>query len=179
MGLLWVGEDDVVGLTVGPLGGRDLPEPARLVVLERLGDLGPGVHDEGAVVHDGLTDRASAEDEELEIVVPALLAGVGCDPDRVAGAEHHELVVVHGRPLGTCDPAPREHIDERVEVGPPRQDQPGTGAERGVEVGMDVWVTPGPRWPATSPAMTPAVTRTKAPPSDEDNRAAVLARRSW
>jgi hypothetical protein len=40
---------------------------------------------------------------------------------------------------------------------------------------IGVWVTPGPAWPATSPAMT----RSSAPPSDEASSATLSPRMSW
>ncbi len=58
-------QDVVAGVGLGgklrPLRG-DRAEPARLVVLERLHQLGPGVHHERAVGGDRLPDRLAAED---------------------------------------------------------------------------------------------------------------------
>src|SRR4029453_10189960 len=58
------GLDDVVGRVVR---GRDGAELARLVVLERLQQLGLRVHHERAVPGDRLLDRAASEQEHLEL----------------------------------------------------------------------------------------------------------------
>src|SRR5258707_5342740 len=46
--------------------GRDRAEPARLVVLERLDQLVPGVHHERAVGRDRLPDRLAAQHQEVQ-----------------------------------------------------------------------------------------------------------------
>ena len=97
---------DVARMAVGQLDGWNATETARLVVLERLGDLSPGVHDERAVVDDRLANRLAAEDQDLEARVAALLMGVGGDTQRGAGPEHPQLVILDWAPLGASDPAP-------------------------------------------------------------------------
>ena len=46
---------------------RDRPETAGLVVLEGLDELLAGVHHEGAVGGDGLTDGLPAQDQDVEL----------------------------------------------------------------------------------------------------------------
>jgi len=106
MGAFWVGEVDVARLAVGQVGGWNAAEPARLVVLESLDDLGPGVHDERAVVHDRLANRPAAENQDLQVRVAALLMRVSPDAQDITGTEHHQLVIAGGAPLGACGPAP-------------------------------------------------------------------------
>ena len=45
---------------------RDDAEPAPLIIIDRLGDLGSRVHDEWPIVLDRLSDRKAAEDEDVE-----------------------------------------------------------------------------------------------------------------
>ena len=48
--------------------GRDAPEAAGLVVLERRDEFVPGVHHEGPIGGDGLPDRLPAEQEHVELL---------------------------------------------------------------------------------------------------------------
>src|SRR5437667_454658 len=59
------------GRDVRPLS-RDRAEAARLVVLERLDQLGPGVHDERAVGRDRLADRLAAEHQDVQLLAGAV-----------------------------------------------------------------------------------------------------------
>src|SRR5688572_588468 len=84
-------------LTVGTLrrlhavrhqrAGGDDPEPPGPVVVDRLLQLVPCVHDERAVLGDGLTDGLAAEHDELH----GSGRGVGRDGEEVARSEHGEL----------------------------------------------------------------------------------------
>src|SRR5215472_8790444 len=82
----WVG---LVG-DVGPLG-RERTEPARLVVLECLDQLGPGVHDERAVRGDWLPDWLAAEHQQFHALARAVRPVAGAERQRVARAEYGEL----------------------------------------------------------------------------------------
>ena len=73
--------------------GGDGAHAAGVEVVDRLDDLVAGVHHERAVVRDGLADREPAEQQHLERVGRSVLTVGGAHGDRVAGPEHHELVV--------------------------------------------------------------------------------------
>src|SRR4051794_19690435 len=62
------------GLSFPEDDGGDRPHPSRLVVLERLDDLGPVVHHERPVVRDRLSDRQPSQEQELGRGRVALLA---------------------------------------------------------------------------------------------------------
>src|SRR6266567_4742953 len=85
--LAW--SEDVVAWVVGGdrgaggLGG-DGAEAALLVVLEGLGELGLGVHDERAVGRDGFPDRLAAEQQDVEGGARAVHRLVGGERDRLA-----------------------------------------------------------------------------------------------
>jgi thioredoxin reductase len=82
----------------------DAAELAGLEVLQGLPQLGPGVHHEGPVGLDRLSDRPAAEDEDLEIGAARVLPVVGEDAEPVAWTEHHELPAAH-RPAFSAGPA--------------------------------------------------------------------------
>jgi hypothetical protein len=79
----------------GQAGRRDGAEPAGLVVLDRLEDLGAGVHDERSVVHDRGPDRQPTEEKDIEGF--GLAAG-GRHHNTITGAEHGELVALSPAP---------------------------------------------------------------------------------
>jgi len=101
----------------GHRGNR--PQPARLVVLERLDQLGAGVHDEWPVRRDRLADRLAAEQQDVQVA-----AGVRRERDRVPGAEHGQLPHPDRPLLGPDGAAARQHVGQRVEVLAPRQPHP-------------------------------------------------------
>src|SRR5712664_2213841 len=87
-------EDVVAGVRLlrdGAALGRDAAEAAGLVVLERLDQLVPGVHHEGAIGGHGLPDRLTAQDEDVQFAAGALLRAGGRDGDHVTGAERGQL----------------------------------------------------------------------------------------
>jgi hypothetical protein len=84
----------------GGVRGRDAAQLAGLEVLERLHQLGAGVHDERPVRRDRLADRAAAEDVDVERRRPRLLPLGGRDRDRVTGPEDRELPGLQRPPLG-------------------------------------------------------------------------------
>ena len=53
--------------------------------------------------------------------------------DHVAGAEHGQLAGAHRPPLGADGARAGQHVDERVEVGPPRQPELGAGLDGRVQ----------------------------------------------
>src|SRR5689334_6360195 len=99
--------------------GRDRAEPALLEVLERLRDLGLGVHDERTGPRDGLAYGQAAQQHDLECRVTTLLVLVRADRDRLAVPEDSELARGDG-PALTADVAVAAHdVDQGVEVGAP------------------------------------------------------------
>src|SRR5580700_12049545 len=70
---------------------RDAAQPARLVVLEGLDQLVPGVHHERAVRGDRLPDRLAAQEQQVEVLARTLLPLGGAERERAAGPEHDEL----------------------------------------------------------------------------------------
>src|SRR5258708_16475359 len=90
--------------------GRDRAEPARLVVLERLDQLVPGVHHERAVGRDRLPDRLTAQQQQVEVLARALLALGRAERDRAARPEDSELPGPHRAPLGTHGAVPGQDV---------------------------------------------------------------------
>src|SRR5260221_11049919 len=83
------GQPPSLARSAGNLGRPgDLSHATTLVVDDGLLDLALGVHDEGAVAGDGLTDGRSAEQEEAG---GPRIAGRAPKPYRVAFAEESEL----------------------------------------------------------------------------------------
>jgi hypothetical protein len=113
--------------------GRDGAEAAGLVVLEGLDELGAGVHHERPVGGDRLADRLAAQDEDVELLMAALLGAVGGHADDVARTVASQLAHGHRVAPGPNRPRPGEHVHQRVEVGPPRQPQLGPGSKGGVQ----------------------------------------------
>ena len=70
---------------------RDPAEASGPEVVERLDELLAGVHHERSVRRDGLADRLTTENQNVEVRGVVVLRLVGGDADRVAGAEHREL----------------------------------------------------------------------------------------
>ena len=69
-------------------------------------DLALGVHHERAVVHDGLPDRETAEQQHVERVGRAFDVLGRAQRDAVTGPEHDQRVVGHGPRLGPAYPWP-------------------------------------------------------------------------
>ena len=115
--------------------GGMLAELPGLEVLERLRELGPGVHHERPVRLDRLPDRATTQHQHLEIRAARVLPVVRAHPQPVAGAEHHQLPAVRRAALGADPSRAGKDVDERVEVRRPRQPQPGADGDRRVDKG--------------------------------------------
>src|SRR5581483_5224028 len=100
--------------------GGDDSHAAGLVVLQGLQDLAPRVHDERAVVDDGLADRQPAEQQQLHWV---LMVGRP-DGEGVTGAEGDQLVLVHGPGgfvgTGHGEAAAQQHVGHGREAHVPR-----------------------------------------------------------
>ena len=64
--------------------GRDGAEAAGLEVLEGLDELGAGVHHERPVGGHRLADGLAAQDQDVELLVAALLGAGGLDGEHVA-----------------------------------------------------------------------------------------------
>src|SRR5215471_11227073 len=126
---------DRTSASVGHQGvRRDNAQLAGLVVLDRLLQLLDGVHDERTVVSDRLANRPAAEQQHLERRPVGVLRGVGGNGDAVAWAEHSQLAGADGA-AGRADGAlAAQHVDQRVEVGPPRHRQSRAGGDRRVRV---------------------------------------------
>ena len=107
---------------------RNGPEAARLVVLEGLDDLVPGVHDEGPVGHDRLADGSAPQDQDVEDRVTRLLDLIGRDLEGVPRTVDGQIPGVDGAALGADGPTPG---------------QDGCNEAWTSEIG--VWVDPGPR----------------------------------
>ena len=138
----------------------DRAEPPGLEVLERLLQLGSGVHHERPVGRDRLADGLAAQEKHLQCLTARVLAVARADLDPIAGPEHHQLAV--GWAPVVPDPAcAGENVDEGVEDGIPRQCSRAPGAMVAWTSVIGVCVDPGPRCPPSSPA----ITRTSAPPS--------------
>src|SRR5690349_21469127 len=74
---------------------RDAAEATGVVVVDRLLQLGAGVHDERAVLLHGLVDGLAAEEEQLERLVVARR-----QREPVAGPEHDEVAAGDRGALG-------------------------------------------------------------------------------
>ena len=72
-------------------------------------------------------------------------------------------------------PLARQHVGQGVEVGRHGRPSRAPGATVAWATVIGVWVEPGPRWPATSPA----ISRTRAPPSAEDSSVTWSPSRFW
>ena len=129
------------------------PEPAALEVVERLLDLGAGVHDERPVPGDRLADRLPAEQQHLHAAGARVLTARGFHGERVAAAEHGQVAGVDRDAFATDRAAPAEHVDEAVELGRPRDHRRAPGASVACTIVIGVCVDPGPLKPPTSPAM--------------------------
>src|ERR1700722_18219826 len=90
--------------------GRAAAELAALEVLERLDQLGLGVHHERAVVDNRLPDRPAAEDQYLQSGPARLLRRRGGDGDPVTGAQDHQLALLDRVCDRTDRSAPREDV---------------------------------------------------------------------
>ena len=106
---------------------RNGAELARLEVLDRLDQLGLGVHHERAVLKHRLVNWLAAQDQNLERRPPRLLRLRGRHGDPVARPEHGQLPLVNRLPHWADRPAARQYVDQRVEVAVPRQVQTGAG----------------------------------------------------
>ena len=102
----------------------DRPQPALLEVVERLLEFLTGVHDERAVVGHGLTDRLSAEEDDLEVRRVRVLLLVRADGQRGAVAEDGGLTQLDRTAVGTDGAAPGASVAWIIVIG--------------------VWVIPGP-----------------------------------
>ena len=150
---------------------RDRAQPARLVVLEGLDQLGAGVHDERPVGRHRLPDRLPAEQQDVHV-----RRGPGRERDRVPGPEHGQLAHLD-RPLFRPDKtAAGQHVRERVELRGPRQPDLRPGRHGRVHQGDRRVRDPGA---VMRPPNDPAITRSSAPPSAEDSSATCPARMSW
>ena len=109
------------------------PEATGVEVVERLLQLGPGVHHERSVGGDGLPDREAAQHQHVERRGALVLLLVGAHGDDVAGAEHRELAGLRRPPVRADRAVPAHDVDEGVEVGRPRQPQVGAGLDGGVD----------------------------------------------
>ena len=110
--------------------GRDGAHAALLEILEGLGQLGPGVHDERAVVGDRLADGSAAEHQNVEAGGPAVLGLVGGHDDRVARPEDGQLPALD-RPVVRPDPAATgEDVDQGIGLRGPRAGPAGRRGPR-------------------------------------------------
>ena len=116
---------DVARVPMRQDAGGHSPEAARLVVLERLNDLGLGVHDERSVVHHRLADRTAAEQQHLQ-VPPSFLGCVRRQRQAVAGPKDGQLATADWAPLGPDTAVSRQDIGEGIEVRPPGQSDAST-----------------------------------------------------
>src|SRR3990172_11795323 len=77
--------------TAAEVDRRDRAHAAGPVVGHGLQDLLAGVHDEGPVLHDRLTDGAAAQDEHVERGRPPVLTRAAPHADRPPRAPHRAL----------------------------------------------------------------------------------------
>jgi hypothetical protein len=111
---------------------RNGAELAGLEVLDRLDELGFRVHHERPVVEDGFADRLAAQQQNLQSGAVRVLFGGRCDIDAVAGAEHRQLTLLDRMADRAHGAAPRQHVDQRIEIAVPRQVQSRPGLNRAV-----------------------------------------------
>src|SRR5215207_11383303 len=103
-----------------------------LEVLEGLDQLGTGVHHERTVGGHRLADGLATKDQDVELLVAALLGAGGLDGEHVAGAVDGQLAHADRLAPGPGRARPGQHVDQGVEVGPPGQLQPRPRGQGGV-----------------------------------------------
>ena len=108
----------------------DHAELSCLVILKCLHHLVARVHDEWPEPGDRFLNRESAKDQPVECW-GALVMMLGCFyNDAITCAIHGELPRLNANALCANSAATREGIDERIEVGAPRQVELGTRLQR-------------------------------------------------
>ena len=101
--------------------GGDHAKLAGLVILERLDHLVARVHHEWPEPGDRLLNRESAKDQHVQRRRACILMLRSLDHDAIAITADGELARLNGNPFGANAAAPRERVDERIEIWSPRQ----------------------------------------------------------
>src|ERR1700689_63896 len=104
--------------------GRNIAELAGLEVVERLDQLGLGVHHERAAVNHWLPDRLTAQDQHLQSGHARVPRRPGADRDAITGTQDHQLTLLYRVRDRTDRPAPGEYVNQCVVVTVPRDVQP-------------------------------------------------------
>ena len=114
------------------MGGRDHAELPSLVILKRLHHLVARIHDERPEPGDRLLNGETAKDQHIECGSALVLMLRCLYDDAITGAVDGELSRLNADALGANRAATRECVDERIEVGAPRQVEFGARLQRGV-----------------------------------------------
>ena len=114
------------------MGGGDHAELSCLVILKCLHHLVARIHDEWPKPGDRLLNREAAKDQHIECRSALVLMLRRLHDDAIACAVDGELPRLNTNALGANGATTRECVDERIEVGAPRQVEFGAWLQRSV-----------------------------------------------